>query len=99
MPTSFESCTCGTTECNNHKAAAKDNIVCRMNFFTKQIYTFREYACVINFEFGWTRIANLGCAEDWPSWASVGIVLDNALQRLQRCGLFLCPTPLSKLSD
>ena len=33
------------------------------------------------------------------TWASVGIVLDNAPQRLQRCGLFLCPTPLSKLKS
>jgi len=45
-----------------------------------------------------SRIANLGCAEYWPSWASVGIVLDNALQRLQRCGLFLSPAYASKLA-
>ena len=45
-----------------------------------------------------TRIANLGCAEDWPSSASIGIVLDNALQRLQRCGLFYALAYASKLA-
>lgn len=35
------------------------------------------------------RLAVLGVA--------AGIVVDNALQRLQHRGLFLCPPPLSKL--